>query len=153
MKALVAETGEIGDVKTHQARTVPLPEFLVEDLGRYLDGKKADELAFPSQRNTPLRNRNFRRDVLDDVVERLALDIAPQNLRDMAASLAIQAGASVVAVSWMLGHESPSTTLKHYAAFFPSDLLEVASKLDVQARAARDRLGGDAPHTLPTDSE
>ncbi|MFI9506204.1 tyrosine-type recombinase/integrase [Nocardia sp. NPDC052566] len=152
-KALVAETGEIGPVKTHQSRTVPLAAVLVEELAPYVAELGTRDLVFPSQRKTPLRNRNFRRDVFDDAVERLALDITPHNLRDTAASLAIQAGASVVAVSKMLGHESPATTLKHYAAFFPSDLVEVAVKLDVQARAARGQHEAATDHTLTMESE
>lgn len=62
------------------------------------------------------------------------LDITPHNLRDTAASLAIQAGASVVAVARLLGHESAATTLNHYAGLFPSDLDDVAQRLDAAAR-------------------
>jgi integrase len=77
---------------------------------------------------TPLRNRNFRRDVA------LGLKVTPHNLRDTAASLAIQAGASVVAVARLLGHESAATTLNHYAGLFPTDLDDVARRLDAAAR-------------------
>ncbi len=63
-------------------------------------------------------------------------DITPHNLRDTAASLAIQAGASVVAVASLLGHESAATTLNHYAGLFPSDLDDVAKRLDDAARKA-----------------
>ena len=55
-------------------------------------------------------------------------------MRDTAASLAIQAGASVVAVARMLGHESAATTLNHYAGLFPTDLNGVADRLDFAAR-------------------
>ena len=73
-------------------------------------------------------------DVFDDAVEALNLDITPHNLRDTAASLAIQAGASVVAVARLLGHESAATTLNHYAGLFPSDLDDVARRLNDAAR-------------------
>jgi hypothetical protein len=63
---------------------------------------------FPSVTGTPLRNRNWRRDAFDSAVEALGLKITPHNLRDTAASLAIQEGASVVAVARLLGHESGS---------------------------------------------
>ena len=53
--------------------------------------------------------------MFDAAVDALDLDITPHNLRDTAASLAIQAGASVVAVARLLGHESAATTLNHYA--------------------------------------
>jgi integrase len=51
----------------------------------------------------------------DSAVETQGLRITPHNLRDTAASLAIQEGASVVAVARLLGHESAATTLNHYA--------------------------------------
>jgi integrase len=42
------------------------------------------------------------------------------NPRDTAAaSVAIQEGASVVAVARLIGHESAATTLNHYAGLFP----------------------------------
>ena len=50
------------------------------------------------------RNSNFRRDSFDAATAALGLTVTPHNLRDTAASLAIQAGASVVAVARLLGH-------------------------------------------------
>ena len=41
-----------------------------------------------------------------------------------------------MSVSRMLGHEDPSTTLKHYAGLFPSDLIEVSNGLDRAAKRA-----------------
>ncbi|CAN3130671.1 hypothetical protein ACNUDN_04477 [Mycobacterium sp. smrl_JER01] len=75
------------------------------------------------------------------------LDITPHNLRDTAASLAIQAGASVVAVARLLGHESAATTLNHYAGLFPSDLDDVAQRLDAAARRVQhaDNQADDMP--------
>ena len=78
----------------------------------------------------------FRRDIFDGAVDALELDITPHNLRDTAASLAIQAGASVVAVARLLGHDSAATTPNHYAGLFPSDLDDVANRLDAAARKA-----------------
>src|SRR5690349_983167 len=108
-----APRGEMSPVKDHQARTVPLPKVVSEELAMLSASQKSDGLVFPSATKTPLRNRNFRRDVFDDAVDALGLDITPHNLRDTAASLAIQAGASVVAVARLLGHESAATTLNH----------------------------------------
>jgi integrase len=82
----------------------------------------------------PLRNRNLRSDVFDSAVDALALAITPHNMRDTAASLAIQEGASVVAVARLLGHESAATTLNHYAGLFPTDLDDIASRLNAAAQ-------------------
>ncbi|MGB3230623.1 MAG: site-specific integrase [Mycobacterium sp.] len=138
-----APRGEMAPVKDHQARSVPVPGTVMEELAGYGSGRRPQELVFPSASSTPLRNRNFRRDVFDDAVAALNLDITPHNLRDTAASLAIQAGASVVAVARLLGHESAATTLNHYAGLFPSDLDDVARRLDDAAR--RVHAGAAAP--------
>jgi len=42
--------------------------------------------------------------------------------------------ASVVAVARLLGHESAATTFNHYAGLFPTDLDDVAHRLDTAAR-------------------
>jgi integrase len=131
--------GQMSPVKDHQARTVPIPRVVSEELARFDADDKSDNLVFPSATSTPLRNRNFRRDVFDAAVTALDLSITPHNLRDTAASLAIQAGASVVAVARLLGHESAATTLNHYAGLFPSDLDDVAARLDNAARDVIER--------------
>jgi len=134
-----APRGEMAPVKDHQARTVPIPATVSAMLADFGVGRRPGELVFPSASGTPLRNRNFRRDVFDDAVHSAQLDITPHNLRDTAASLAIQAGASVVAVARLLGHESAATTLNHYAGLFPSDLDDVAHRLDAAARRVQER--------------
>jgi integrase len=129
-----APRGELSPVKNHQARTVPVPEIVSVELAEYSTLQPRGELVFPSASGTPLRNRNWRRDVFDPAVEAQGLGITPHNLRDTAASLAIQEGASVVAVARLLGHESAATTLNHYAGLFPTDLDDIASRLDAAAR-------------------
>ena len=129
-----APRGELSPVKNHQARTVPIPAIVSSELADYKAQCDPDGLVFPSVAGTPLRNRNWRRDVFDSAVEALGLKITPHNLRDTAASLAIQEGASVVAVARLLGHESAATTLNHYAGLFPTDLDDIASRLDAAAR-------------------
>lgn len=132
----------VGDLKDHEARVVPLPQFVARDLHSYVTplmktARTANRLLFPSSSRTHLRNGNWRRNVLTPACKRARLPtITPHNLRDTAASLAIQAGASVVAVARLLGHESASTTLNHYATLFPSDLADVAAAMDRGARAA-----------------
>jgi integrase len=147
-----APRGELSPVKNHQARTVPVPEIVSGELADYKALQPLGELVFPSASGTPLRNRNWRRDVFDSAVEALGLRITPHNLRDTAASLAIQEGASVVAVARLLGHESAATTLNHYAGLFPTDLDDIASRLDAAARLtiASQREASDAKQS-PTE--
>nr|WP_236742939.1 site-specific integrase [Mycobacteroides abscessus] len=131
-----AAVGQMSPVKDHQARTVPIPAVVAAELVKFSAEIDSSALVFPSASGTPLRNRNFRRDSFDRAVSALHMSITPHNLRDTAASLAIQAGASVVAVARLLGHESAATTLNHYAGLFPTDLDDVAARLDTAARRA-----------------
>jgi integrase len=55
--------------------------------------------------------------------------ITPHDLRHTCASLAVSAGANVLALSKMLGHSKPSITLDVYADLFDSDLDAVAEAL------------------------
>jgi hypothetical protein len=72
---------------------VPIPAIVSGELADYKAQCNPDGLVFPSVTGTPLRNRNWRRDVFDSAVETLGLRITPHNLRDTAASLAVQEGA------------------------------------------------------------
>jgi len=83
------------------------------------------------------------------------LRITPHNLRDTAASLAIQEGASVVAVAGLLGHESAATTLNQDAGLFPTDLDDIASRLDARLTIASHGGSSDAkpsPTKAPTST-
>ncbi|WP_297793278.1 tyrosine-type recombinase/integrase, partial [Mycobacterium sp.] len=55
--------------------------------------------------------------------------ITPHDLRHTCASLALSAGANVLALARMLGHKDPSVTLKVYADLFDDDLDVVAESL------------------------
>lgn len=144
-----APRGEMSPVKDHQARTVPIPKVVVDELVILKSENNSSELVFPSAAGTPLRNRNWRRDIFDPAVQAVKLEITPHNLRDTAASLAIESGASVVAVARLLGHESAATTLNHYAGLFPTDLENVASRLNAAARLV---LADDLMPSESTDS-
>jgi integrase len=101
-----------GTPKSHQARTVPLPRFLVDELAEHVAGRSGDELVFSTTTGAPLRNSNFRGRVWDKAVAACGLvRVTPHDLRHTAASLAVGAGADVKAVQRMLGHASASMTL------------------------------------------
>lgn len=56
--------------------------------------------------------------------------LTPHELRHTAASLAVSAGASVLGVQRLLGHEKASITLNVYADLFDHDLDDVVTGLD-----------------------
>lgn len=139
----------IGTLKDHEARTIQLPATVAARLTAYVAGKAPSDLLFPSAAGTPLMVRNWRRDVLTPAAEALGLTVTPHHLRDTAATLAIQAGASVTAVAQLLGHENPATTLKHYAGHFPDDLDSVTHRVDRYAREAQ-RTHAERSESKPT---
>jgi integrase len=125
-----------GTPKSHAARQVPIPNFLVDMLAEVIFEKSPDDLVFTTWRGKPLRNLNFRRDVFDKAAEDAALaGLTPHELRHTAASLAVSAGANVKAVQRMLGHASAAMTLDVYSGLFDDDLDGVAERLN-QARPA-----------------
>jgi integrase len=123
-----------GSPKSHQRRSVAIPQFLADELRQHVAGKAADDLVFATQRGRVLRNRNFRRDHFDHAAAAAGLDgLTPHELRHTAASLAVSAGANVKAVQRMLGHASAAMTLDVYSGLFEDDIDQVAERLNAQA--------------------
>jgi integrase len=120
-----------GTPKSHAARSVPIPGFLVNLLAEAVAGKSPDDLVFTQWRGKPLRNLNFRRDVFDPAARDAGLEgLTPHEMRHTCAALAVSAGANVKAVQRMLGHASAAMTLDVYAGLFDDDLDGVAARLD-----------------------
>ncbi|MEO9139123.1 MAG: tyrosine-type recombinase/integrase [Jatrophihabitans sp.] len=127
-----------GVPKTYEARTVPVPRILIDDLARLAAGKASNDLLFTTASGAPLRNRNARRSWFDAASETIGEPgLTPHELRHTAASLKISAGANVKAVQAMLGQGSAAMTLDTYADLFDDDLDAVADRLDAVARTAR----------------
>jgi integrase len=132
--------------KSHRARSVPVPRFLVAALLHRVEGRRPDQPLFTTATGAPLRNSNFRHHVFDPAVKRAGLQpLTPHDLRDTAASLAVAAGANVKVVRRMLGHASAAMTLDIYAGLFDGDLDAVADRLDEAAT----RRGADSVRTEP----
>lgn len=116
--------------KDHQRRTVPWPKFLDAEISAAMKGKAPGDLLFPSPGGGALRVRNMRRDWFDAAAKGAGVGgLTPHELRHTAASLAVSAGASVLALQRMLGHDKPSTTLDVYSDLFDEDLDLVADRL------------------------
>lgn len=123
--------------KTHKARWVPVADPAWTALERELADKGPEDLLFTSPRGGVLRSSNFRRAVFDPAVKAARIPrVTPHDLRHTAASLAIAAGASVLAVQRMLGHARASMTLDVYADLFEQDLEDVAARMSAAAAAA-----------------
>jgi integrase len=133
--------------KSHAARTVAVPAFVVEHLAPLLAGKGRDDLVFATAAGTPLRSANFTRRTFVPGCEAAGVDrLRVHELRHTAASLMIASGASVLAVAATLGHADPSLTLRIYGGLFRDELGDVADRMDA-ARSPRHR-PGRAPGVL-----
>jgi integrase len=118
--------------KNHERRSVPLPQFLADELKPHITDRGPDELLFTAPQGGPLRAHNFRRRMFDPAVKAAGLDhlqLTPHKLRHTAASLAIASGADVNVVQTMLGHKSATLTLDVYGHLFPDRLDEVSKKM------------------------
>lgn len=137
-----------GPTKNHAARSVPIPKFLVNELGSHLEGLEPDDLAFPGRKGEWLPSGEFRWK-FDPAAKAVGLEgFVPHELRHTAASLAIAAGANVKVVQQMLGHKTATLTLDLYGHLFADDLDTVASALDAAVTALR-KSTADALRTEP----
>jgi integrase len=147
-----------GAPKSHESRSVPIPQLVVDELAAHVTGKSREALVFTTANGAPLRNRNARRDWFDAAAAAMGEPgLTPHELRHTAASLAVSAGANVKAVQRMLGHASAALTLDRYADLFDDDLDAVAERLDAVARNARgllaDYLRTHGPNVYPLSGE
>ncbi len=124
-----------GPTKTHQTRTVHLPPFVANMLGRHLEDvdDDRDALVFTAPQGGPLRYVNTRRRVWNPARARAGDDLAdvtPHDLRHTCASLMRAAGADVKAIQQQLGHRDATVTLNTYTHLFEGDLAAVMERLD-----------------------
>ncbi|TFD12012.1 site-specific integrase [Cryobacterium sp. TMT1-21] len=125
----------VGTPKSHEARSVPYPEFLSIPLARQCEGKRHDALVFGAglvHQAQPDGRRGWfvaavaKAQLVDKAFPRVTI----HDLRHTAASLAVSSGANVKAVQRMLGHASAAMTLDTYADLFDDDLDAVSVALD-----------------------
>lgn len=128
------QDGEFHAPKTHERREVPAPDYVLEALRSVAP---ADGLLFRSPRGSWINHSNWTRWTWLPALEAAGLErMRIHELRHTAASLAVSSGASVLAVSRMLGHANPKETLRTYADLFDQDLDDLRARLDVVARRA-----------------
>ncbi|BCI55707.1 site-specific integrase [Mycolicibacterium litorale] len=131
----------VGDPKDDEPREVPVPKFLMAEIKKRITGRGPDDLVFGDGAHYLPRPRS-NGGWFAGAVKRAKVDrVTPHDLRHTAASLAISAGANVLAVSRMLGHENPQVTLKTYADLFDTDLDKVSNALDVARRKSVSKRG------------
>ena len=111
-----------------------MPKFVMAELKKHIGNRGPDDLVFGDWVNYLHRPKSTDGWFVGAVKRAKVQKITPHDLRHTAASLAISAGANVLAVSRMLGHENPQVTLKTYADLFDTDLDKVSDALDTAHR-------------------
>lgn len=128
----VGATTYVGSLKTGKNRNVALAALVANALARSCEGKRREDLIWPSATGDYLGPPAGNRSWLAGAVERCQkadpafVRITAHALRHTATALAISAGANVLVVRRMLGHASAAMTLDTYADLFDDDLNGVA---------------------------
>lgn len=123
-----------GTTKTHEARIVPVPDAVLAELARAVEGKPQTAIVFDNGFGGHMKrvraskdSKSWWKTALDEAgVPRMVL----HDLRHTAASLAVSSGANVKAVQRMLGHASAAMTLDVYADLFDDDLDALTSRMN-----------------------
>ena len=121
-----------GLTKSRQQRSVPVPQFVLDELSIQVKGRVHDALVF-GDGTTYLPRPKSSGGWFAGAVKRAKVQaITPHDLRHTCASIAISSGVNVLALSRMLGHQSAKVTLDTYADLFDTDLDAVAAALDLK---------------------
>ena len=120
----------VGPTKGRKARSVPVPEFVLDELSIQCRDKAPGDLVFPDPGGGYLPRPKSHRGWFAGAVKCAKVQkITPHDLRHTCASLAVSAGVNVLALQRMLGHKSAKVTLDTYADLFDDDLDAVAVTL------------------------
>lgn len=129
---------KLGPVKTWEKRWVPLADFVVDGLIRITAGRDPEDFVFITVRGAAVDGGNWYNRIWLKV--RRAVDAAAtysvHDLRHVAATNAIAAGADVKLVQQMLGHKDATETLNTYSHLWPSRVAEVVAAVEERRREA-----------------
>jgi integrase len=122
-----------GQTKGKEIRAVPVPRFLLAELAEHVKDREPGALVFPHP-DDPTKFLPRPKTVdgwFTGAVKRAKVQpITPHDLRHSAASLAVSAGANVLALARMLGHRDAKETLNTYSDLFDDDLDKLAAAMD-----------------------
>jgi integrase len=122
----------VGRTKSRIERSVPVPQFVLDQLAVQCEGRALDDLVFGDDGDYLPRPKSLDGWFAGAVKRAKVQKITPHDLRHSCASIAISSGVNVLALSRMLGHTSAKVTLDTYADLFDSDLDAVAAALDLK---------------------
>lgn len=139
----------VGHTKSRQDRSVPVPQFVLDELSVQCQGRGPDDLLFGDGTKYLPRPKSSTGWFQAAVGLAKVQTITPHDLRHTCASLSISAGCNVLALSKMLGHTSAKITLDTYADLFDVDLDAVATALDVKCAQSVPKRRPNDPNETP----
>ena len=133
-------------------RTIPIPVWLCEELAEILAARAAqrkapihaEEPLFVNRVGKPLNRDKFRETVIRPALTAAGLpaDTRTYDLRHGHASMLIDLGANVLAVSQRMGHSDPGVTLREYGHLFDGVQEQLSEQLErLRASTAAPTLG------------
>ncbi len=142
-----------GPTKTEAGdRDIPIPQWLCDDLTAMLAERAAEfgrvvdrgEYLFLSQKGMPLNRDKFRELVIRPALRGAGLPerLRTYDIRHSHASLLIEQGGNVLAISQRMGHTDPAVTLRVYGHLFAGAQEELTRRLDDLRWAVERRPGG-----------
>jgi integrase len=122
----------LGTLKSHQSRTVPVPQFIATEIAAAVTARRPDDLIFIMPSGSVVRLSNWRGAVFLPARNRAGLSdrFRIHDLRHTAASLMIQAGYPPKMLQEIMGHASITTTLDLYGHLYPGEMDRYAARLD-----------------------
>ena len=128
---------KLGPPKTWEKRWIPLPSFLLAELRNLCSGKPDDGFVFQTPRGEAINDRNWYNSTWTSFrADTAAATMSVHDMRHVAATLSIAAGADVKLVQQMLGHKDANETLNTYAHLWPSKFGEVISLVEARREKA-----------------
>ncbi|WP_422850712.1 tyrosine-type recombinase/integrase [Bifidobacterium pseudolongum] len=133
------------DTKTHARRDVPMPACVEDVLRPLCEDRAPNDLVFVRDDGKPFDEQTASRKVKNvegkywwfcALTTSGTTIMTMHELRHTAASIAISAGANVLLVQRMLGHENPAMTLKTYSDLFDEDMNQVRDAIDANVHDA-----------------
>lgn len=128
----------LGSVKTWEKRWLPLAEHAAEEIARITHKRDPEDFVFLSPRGQAIDGRNWRNRVWEKTktAAGLVASYSVHDLRHVAATNAIRAGADVKLVQRMLGHKDATETLNTYSHLWPDRVSEVMTAIETQRKKA-----------------
>jgi integrase len=125
-------------VKTGEKRWLPITKHVADRIRRLIVGRDREDFVFVTVRGAAVDGKNWYNRVWRKIrdIDGLATGMSVHDLRHVAATNAIAAGADVKLVQHMLGHKDASETLNTYTHLWPDRVDEVIASIEAKRAEA-----------------